>query len=68
MCKDCSGKSSRKATSSSLNESNFAPDTIVRSNDVLVQSETMYFDDNGLPEIELEEQYIDDENGEELPF
>ena len=68
VCKDCSGKSSKKVKEYSFNENTFAPESMVSSNDVPIQSEAMCFDDNWFFEIDFEKQYIDDENGEELPF
>jgi len=38
---------------------------MVPSNDVLIQSGNMYFDDNWISEIDFEKQNVDDE---ELPF
>jgi len=68
VCKDCSGKSGRKAKKNSLNENAFASKTIVSSNALPIQSESMYYDDNWFSEIEFGKQNVDDENGEELPF
>lgn len=68
VCKDCSGKSGRKAKKNGLNKNAFASETIVPSNAVPIQSESKYYDDNWFSEIDFEKQNIDDENGEELPF
>jgi len=65
VCKDCSGKSGKKVKRKSLNENAFASETMVPSNDVLIQSGNMYFDDNWISEIDFEKQNVDDE---ELPF
>jgi hypothetical protein len=68
VCKDCSGKSSKKANKNNWNENTVATKNIVASLAVPIQSEDMYFDDNWLSEIGFEKQNIDDENDEELPF
>lgn len=65
ICKDCSGKSGKKAKRKNLNENAFAIETIVPSNDVLIRSGNMYFNDNWFSEIDFEKQNVDDE---ELPF
>ncbi|MGD9569921.1 MAG: hypothetical protein AB7V48_16680 [Sedimentibacter sp.] len=68
VCKDCSGKSSRKANRNSSNES-FASETTLLLNDMIIQSESMYTDKgNWFFEIDFEKQNIDDENNDELPF
>ncbi len=64
VCKDCSGKSSKKVKEYSFNET----ENMVSSNDVLIQSEDICFDDNWFSEIDFEKQNISDENDEELPF
>lgn len=68
VCKDCSGKSGRKAKKNSLDVNAPASETTVMLNDIPMQPEDMYFDDNLFSEIDFEKQYIDDENDEELPF
>ena len=69
VCKDCSGKSSKKATNkNSLDENVFATQNTVASNNVSIQSEDMYFNYNWLLEIDFAKQNVDDENDEELPF
>lgn len=68
VCKDCSGKSVRKAKKNSIDENAFAFETMVLLNDMPIQPESMFFDDNWFSEIDFEKQNIDDENGEELPF
>lgn len=68
VCKDCSGKSVRKAKKNSIDKNAFVSETAVLLNDMPLQQENIYFDDNWFSEIDLEKQNIDDENDEELPF
>jgi ribosome-binding protein aMBF1 (putative translation factor) len=68
VCKDCSGKFVRKAKKNSIDETAFASETTVLLNDMQIQPDSVYFDDNRFSEIDFEEQNIDDENAKELPF
>ena len=68
VCKDCSGKSSKKAKEHSFNVDTVTPEPMVRSHDVRTQSEDMYFDETWFSEIDIEKQYIEDEDDAELPF
>ena len=68
VCKDCSGKSSKKANKNSLNEYAFDSQNIVASNEVPIESEYVYFEDNWFFEIDFAKQNVNDENDEELPF
>lgn len=68
VCKDCSGKSGKKANKNSWDENVFATQNTGASNNVSIQSEDLYFNDNWLLEIDFAKQNADDENDEELPF
>lgn len=68
VCKDCSGKSGRKAKKEGIGENAFASETTELSNDMPIQPESMYFDNNWFSEIDFKKQNNGDENGEELPF
>lgn len=68
VCKDCSGKSNKKAKEHSFIEDTFTPETMVPSNDVRIQSGDMCFDDTWFSEIDFEKRSFSDENDEELPF
>jgi ribosome-binding protein aMBF1 (putative translation factor) len=68
VCRDCSGKLGRKVEKEGIGENAFASETVVLSNDMPIQPESMYFEDNWFSEIDFEKQNIDDENGEEPPF
>jgi ribosome-binding protein aMBF1 (putative translation factor) len=68
VCRDCSRKSSKKSNKNNLNKNTFAPENVVVSIDVPIQSEDMYFDDYWLSEIDLVKRNVEDEEDEELPF
>ncbi|MEA4901536.1 hypothetical protein [Desulfitobacterium sp.] len=65
ICKDCSGKSGKKAKRNGSTENAFTSETMVPSNDVLIPSKIMHFDGNRFSEIDVEKQNVDDD---ELPF
>lgn len=68
VCKDCSGKSGKKAKRNSSSEDDLIFETKLLSNDMLIHSENMFFDDDWFPEIDMDKQNIDAEDDEELPF
>lgn len=68
VCKDCSGKSGKKAKRSSSSEDDLIFETKLLSNDMLIHSENMFFDDDWFPEIDMDKQNIDAEDDGELPF
>ena len=68
ICKDCSGKYSRKANWNSSSEDDLISETKLLSNDVLIHSENLFFDDDWFPEVDLDKQNIGAEDDEELPF
>jgi ribosome-binding protein aMBF1 (putative translation factor) len=68
VCKDCSSKSVKKAKRNSSSEDDFVFEIKVLTNDVLIQSENMFFDDDWFPKIDLDIQNIGAEDDEELPF
>ncbi len=68
VCKDCSGKSSRKAYGKSANEG-FSPETTLQINDMTIQSEKMFTHEDSFSfEIDFEKQDISDDDNGELPF
>ncbi|NLN87170.1 MAG: hypothetical protein GX133_06155 [Syntrophomonadaceae bacterium] len=68
VCKDCSGKSGREAKKNSIDKNAFGSATTVLLKDMPIQLESRYIDDNWPSEIEFEEQNMDGENGEDVPF
>jgi ribosome-binding protein aMBF1 (putative translation factor) len=68
VCKDCSGKSSKKAKEYSFNENAYTPENMVPLSDVRIQSEDICFDDTWFSEIDFEKRSFNDKNDEELPF
>ncbi len=68
MCKDCSGKSGRKAKKNEINENTFDEEILMPSNAASIQSESACQKDNGFSEIDFEKEKAEDEKDEELPF
>ena len=68
LCQDCSSKSTRKAQKNSIDENAFGYETTRLSEDMTIQSESPYCNDNWPCENDLEKHNIDGENEEELPF
>jgi hypothetical protein len=68
VCKDCSGKSGRKAEKEAINESIFDLETLIPLDTAFIQTENTYYDDSWLCEADFENGNAEDENDEELPF
>ena len=68
VCKDCSGKSSRKAKKIAMNESISDLETLVPSDAAFIQSGGIYNDDSWTFEADFENGNADDEKEEKLPF
>ena len=68
ICKDCSGKSSKRVNGHCLNESAFASHYIGASNDTSIQLEEECIEDDWLFYIDFAKQNEEDKYDEELPF
>lgn len=67
VCKDCSGKSSKKAKKSTFTEDAQTVENLMSLDNVLIQSEENYFEYFWFYEGDLEIE-AGDEDDEDLPF
>ena len=68
VCKDCTGKSSKKDNKNSLSESAFAPHYKWASNYAPIQLEEECIENDWLFTVNFAKQNDEDKNDEELPF
>ena len=68
VCKDCSGKSSRKVKMVAVNETVSDLEPFIPSDAAYIQSENTYHDDSWICEAGFENGNSEDEKDEELPF
>lgn len=66
VCKDCSGKSGRKAKMDVINETISDLETFIPSDAAYIQSENTYHDDSWICEADFKNENVEDD--EELPF
>ena len=67
VCRDCSGKSGRKAEKIAINESGFDCETLILSDAIFIQTENTFFADSLTFEVDFENGNAEDEKDEELP-